>query len=149
VAGYGALSALAGLGRAPRVERELRERAIDAIASLGFERYADTPVANLSHGQQRIVEIGCALVTAPELVMLDEPSAGMAPGAVENLGRRLRDIRDELGRTVLLIEHNIPLVLGVCDEVYVLANGALIAHGAPDQVVSQPEVVEAYLGGAP
>ena len=148
VASYGAVEALAGLGRAPRVEEALRTRAAEAVAALGFERYADTPVANLSHGQQRIVEIGCALVTAPDLVMLDEPSAGMAPGAVENLAVRLRDMRDELDRTVLLIEHNIPLVLDVCDELYVLANGSLIAHGAPDDVVARPAVIEAYLGGA-
>ena len=148
VAGYSAAEALVGLGRAPAVERELRQRARDALVALGFERYAATPVQNLSHGQQRIVEIGCALVTAPELVMLDEPSAGMAPGAVENLAVRLRDIRDELDRTVLLIEHNIPLVLDVCDELYVLANGRLLAHGAPDEVVARPEVIEAYLGGA-
>jgi branched-chain amino acid transport system ATP-binding protein len=70
----------------------------------------------------------------------------MAPGAVENLAVRLRDIRDELDRTVLLIEHNIPLVLDVCDELYVLANGQLLAHGAPDEVVARPEVIEAYLG---
>ena len=148
VATYSTVEALVGLGRAPQVEGELRARAAEAIAALGFERYTDTPVKNLSHGQQRIVEIGCALVTAPELVMLDEPSAGMAPGAVENLAVRLRDIRDELDRTVLLIEHNIPLVLDVCDELYVLANGALIAHGAPDMVVAQPAVIEAYLGEA-
>jgi len=148
VATYGAVEALVGLGRGPRVETELRERADEALRALGFERYASTPVKNLSHGQQRIVEIGCALITAPELVMLDEPSAGMAPGAVENLAVRLRDIRDELGRTVLLIEHNIPLVLDVCDELYVLANGTLIAHGLPDEVVARAEVIEAYLGEA-
>jgi branched-chain amino acid transport system ATP-binding protein len=149
VATYGLLSALAGVGAAPRVERELRGRAWDAVVALGFERYADVPVGALSHGQQRIVEIGCALVTAPELVMLDEPSAGMAPGAVENLALRLRDMRDDLGRTVLLIEHNIPLVLDVCDELYVLANGQLIAHGDPAEVVRRADVIEAYLGEAP
>jgi branched-chain amino acid transport system ATP-binding protein len=148
VARYGPISALAGLVAAPKVEAELRERAADAIEALGFERYSDTPVSKLSHGQQRIVEIGCALVTAPELVMLDEPSAGMAPGAVENLALRLRDMRDELDRTVLLIEHNIPLVLDVCDELYVMANGTLIAHGDPTEVVSRPDVIEAYLGEA-
>ena len=146
VAGYGLGWALTGVGRAPAVEAELRDRAWHALGALGFERYADTPVGNLSHGQQRIVEIGCALVTAPELVMLDEPSAGMAPGAVENLAARLRDIRDELGRTVLLIEHNIPLVLDVCDHLYVMAEGRIIASGEPDAVVADPAVIEAYLG---
>lgn len=146
VARYGVIEALSGLGRAPGIESELRERAGEALVALGFERYADTPVGKLSHGQQRIIEIGCALVTDPELVMLDEPSAGMAPGAVENLAERLREMRDELGRTVLLIEHNIPLVTDVCDELYVMANGSIIAHGEPGEVIGRPEVVEAYLG---
>jgi ABC-type branched-subunit amino acid transport system ATPase component/ABC-type branched-subunit amino acid transport system permease subunit len=148
VARYSAAEALLGVGRAPKVEAELRQRAWDALVALGFERYADTPVAKLSHGQQRIVEIGCALITAPEVVMLDEPSAGMAPGAVENLAVRLRDMRDELGRTVLLIEHNIPLVLDVCDELYVLDSGRVIAHGDPQDVVQEPAVITAYLGEA-
>jgi branched-chain amino acid transport system permease protein len=148
VARYGPVAALSGLGRAPQVERELRTRALDAVESLGYWRYRDTPVKKLSHGQQRIVEIACALLSSPELVMLDEPSAGMAAGAVENLALRLRDIRDELGCTVLLIEHNIPLVLEVCDEVYVLVNGSLIAHGATEDVVADPAVIQAYLGEA-
>jgi ABC-type branched-subunit amino acid transport system ATPase component/ABC-type branched-subunit amino acid transport system permease subunit len=146
VAGYSVGSALTRIGSANRVERELRSRAADAIDALGFGQYAHTPVKRLSHGQQRIVELGCALVTAPELVLLDEPSAGMSPGAAENLAVRLRDMRDELGRTVLLIEHNIPLVLDVCDELYVLAGGELLARGEPDEVVRRPAVIEAYLG---
>lgn len=146
VAGYPIASALSRIGAAGRVEHELRTRAHDAITALGFDEYADTPVKRLSHGQQRIVEIGSCLVTAPELVMLDEPSAGMSPGATENLAVRLRDLRDELGRTVLLIEHNIPLVLDVCDELYVLSSGEMLAHGAPDEVVGRPDVIEAYLG---
>ena len=148
VAGYSIPSALTRLGSANRIERELRARAADAIEALGFGRYADTAVKRLSHGQQRIVEIGCALVTAPEVVLLDEPSAGMSPGATENLALRLRDIRDELGRTVLLIEHNIPLVLDVCDDLYVLPSGRMLASGRPDDVVRDPEVITAYLGDA-
>lgn len=146
VASYGTGAALLALPSAARVERELEQRATQAIEALGFERYAETPVRNLSHGQQRIVELGCALVTAPELLMLDEPSAGMAPAAVESLAQRLRDIRDELGRTVLLIEHHIPLVLDVCDEIYVLNFGRVLAHGSTDEVARQPEVMAAYFG---
>lgn len=146
---YGLASALSGIGPSVKREAELRARAADALDGLGFERYRDAPVGELSHGQQRIVEIACALLTAPMLVMLDEPSAGMAPGAVENLALRLRDIRDELGRTVLLIEHNVPLVLDVCDELYVLAEGRVIAHGEPSEVVQEPEVMTAYLGRIP
>ncbi|HVE94808.1 MAG TPA: branched-chain amino acid ABC transporter ATP-binding protein/permease [Acidimicrobiales bacterium] len=148
VAPYGIPAALGYAGPTGRIEDELRERAATAISGLGFERYADTQVGNLSIGQQRIVELGCVLVTAPEVVMLDEPSAGMSPAAAENLADRLRDLRDELGRTVLLIEHNVPLVLDTCDELYVMAGGAVVAHGSPDDVVRDPVVVDAYLGGA-
>lgn len=147
LAHYATLLGLVGLGRAPRCEAELRERAAATLAALGLERLADAPAGALSHGQQRILEIGCVLATGPELVMLDEPSAGMAPGAVENLGARLRDIRDELGRTVLLIEHNIPLVLDVCDELYVMAGGSVVARGDPGEVIVRPTVRAAYLGG--
>ncbi|MEY2398908.1 MAG: branched-chain amino acid transport system ATP-binding protein, partial [Actinomycetota bacterium] len=148
VAGYDAASALGYLPNVARGERELRERTAAAIAALGFERYTDTPVANLSIGQQRIVELGAVLLTAPEVVLLDEPAAGMAPAAAENLAERLVDLRDELGRTVLLIEHNIPLVLATCDELYVMAAGQVIAHGTPDEVIHDDLVLEAYLGGA-
>jgi ABC-type branched-subunit amino acid transport system ATPase component len=144
---YDPLTALAGVGRASRVEAELRARATEALEALGFERFADTPVGKLSGGQQRLVELACRLVGAPEVILLDEPSAGMAPGAVEGLAERLRELRDEHGRTLVLVEHNIPLVLAVCDEVTVLAAGRVLASGAPREVVEDPAVVEAYLGG--
>lgn len=146
-ASYDPLTALAGVWRAPVVEAELRERAAEALVALGFERFADTPVGKLSGGQQRLVELACRLVGAPEVVLLDEPSAGMAPGAVEGLADRLRELRDDHGRTLVLVEHNIPLVLAVCDEVTVLAAGSVLAHGAPRDVVEDPVVVDAYLGG--
>jgi branched-chain amino acid transport system ATP-binding protein len=82
------------------------------------------------------------------LVLLDEPSAGMAPAAAENLASRLRDLRDALGRTVLLIEHNVPLVLDTCDYVYVLDAGRLIAEGAPADVAANRAVIDAYFGAA-
>ena len=126
----------------------MRDRADEAIAALGLEDLAELPVRNLSGGQQRIVEIAALLVTAPELVMLDEPSAGMAPAAAESLAVRLRDLRDELGRTVLLIEHNVPLVLDACDYVYVLDAGRLIAAGLPAEITASPDVVDAYFGQA-
>jgi branched-chain amino acid transport system ATP-binding protein len=129
-------------------ERAMIRRATTAIEALGFERFTDTPVRNLSHGQQRLVELGCVLVTAPELLLLDEPSAGMSPAAVENLGERLREIRDELGRTVLLIEHHIPLVLDVCDYIYVLNFGKVLAHGTTEEIARKPEVISAYFGEA-
>jgi branched-chain amino acid transport system permease protein len=145
---YGVLSALTTLG-SRGWERDLRHRADETLSGLGFGRFRDTPVGRLSHGQQRIVEIGCALVTSPELLMLDEPSAGMSPAAAEDLAATLVDIRDQLGRTVLLIEHNVPLVLDTADELYVMDTGLVIADGEPIEVVSRPEVVTAYLGQAP
>jgi ABC-type branched-subunit amino acid transport system ATPase component/ABC-type branched-subunit amino acid transport system permease subunit len=144
---YGVTAALTTLG-SRRWERDIRHRADRTLAGLGFGRYRDTPVGRLSHGQQRIVEIGCALVTSPELLMLDEPSAGMSPAAAEDLAATLLDIRDQLGRTVLLIEHNIPLVLGTADELYVMDAGRVLANGEPIEVVTRPEVVTAYLGQA-
>ena len=142
---YGVLASLTTLG-SRHWEREVRTRADQTLDGLGFGRFRDTPVARLSHGQQRIVEIGCALVTSPELLMLDEPSAGMSPAAAEDLAATLIDIRDQLGRTVLLIEHNVPLVLGTADELYVMDAGQVIANGEPIEVVTQPAVVRAYLG---
>jgi ABC-type branched-subunit amino acid transport system ATPase component/ABC-type branched-subunit amino acid transport system permease subunit len=146
---YGVLSALTMLGPARWYEQDVRRRADEVLEGLGFQRYRHTPVGRLSHGQQRIVEIGCALVTSPELVMLDEPSAGMSPAAAEDLAATLLDVRDQLKRTVLLIEHNVPLVLGVADELYVMNAGKVIADGEPSEVVQRPEVVTAYLGTAP
>jgi branched-chain amino acid transport system permease protein len=148
VAGYDLAQALLYTPAAGRVERELEARASQALSALDFERFANEPLRNLSHGQQRIVEIGCALITAPELIMLDEPSAGMSPGAAENLALRLRDLRDDLDRTVLLIEHNVPLVLDVCDYIYVLNFGSVLAHGSTEMIARQPEVIGAYFGEA-
>ena len=145
---YGVAGALTAIGPSRYFEREIRERASQTIEGLGFERFASTEVGKLSHGQQRIVEIGCCLVTTPELVMLDEPSAGMSPAASEDLAVTLQDVRDRLGRTVLLIEHNVPLVLSVADELYVMAAGQVIANGEPLDVVTRPEVVSAYLGSS-
>jgi ABC-type branched-subunit amino acid transport system ATPase component/ABC-type branched-subunit amino acid transport system permease subunit len=148
LARYGAAAALGFTRPVARVETELSDRAREAVAALGFEQYLHTPVRNLSHGQQRIVEIGCLLATSPELLMLDEPSAGMSPAAAENLAERLRELPDKLGRTVLLIEHNLPLVLGICDHLSVLHLGEVLAEGRPDEVMARDDVVGAYLGEA-
>ncbi|MBW3536338.1 MAG: ATP-binding cassette domain-containing protein, partial [Actinobacteria bacterium] len=143
---YGLLSSLAYLPRAGRTEAELEARATEALEAIGFAEFAERPINQLSGGQQRIVEIACALMNAPDLLMLDEPSAGMAPGVIESLALRLRQLRDELGRTILIIEHHIPLVMDVCDEVWVMASGATLAHGSPTDVIARTDVVDAYLG---
>jgi ABC-type branched-subunit amino acid transport system ATPase component/ABC-type branched-subunit amino acid transport system permease subunit len=145
-ADYGAASALLYPGAVGRVERELGALADDVIAGLGFEQYADEPVRNLSGGQRRLVELGAVLATGPKLLMLDEPTAGLSPAAAENLADRLRELRDDHGQTILLIEHNVPLVLDVCDYVYVLNAGQLLAEGEPGALARNPEVLSAYLG---
>ena len=146
LARYGTLPALFRFPSVGVTERELESRTTEAISALGFERFTDTPVRNLSHGQQRLVELGCAVVTSPDLLLLDEPSGGMSPAAAESLAERMIDLRDKLGRTVLLIEHHIPLVLAVCDEVYVLNLGEILAHGTTEEIVRNPDVVAAYFG---
>ena len=148
LAGYGSSAALAYTGKVARSEQEMRDRALAAIAALGFAGREKAPVRLLSGGQQRIVEVACALLTDPELLMLDEPSAGMSPAAAESLADRLRDLRDGQGRTVLLIEHNVPLVLDVCDYVYVLNFGTILAEGTPQDILAHPDVITAYLGEA-
>ncbi|HZU79798.1 MAG TPA: ATP-binding cassette domain-containing protein, partial [Acidimicrobiales bacterium] len=143
---YRSTAALLHTRQVARSEAEMRDRALEAIGSLGFSGREDTPVRLLSGGQQRIVEVACALLTDPRLLMLDEPSAGMSPAAAESLADRLRDLRDGQGRTVLLIEHNVPLVLDVCDYVYVLNFGEILASGTPHDILEHPEVIAAYLG---
>ncbi len=146
-AGYSTLEALARTSRVRSVEAELKERAMFALAALGLADRAEDPVRSLSGGQQRLVELGCVLVSAPTLILLDEPSAGMSPAASEELAERLVELKRELGRTLLVVEHHIPLVVAVCDKVFVMAEGRLLAGGAPREVLKNPAVVDAYLGG--
>jgi len=144
--GYGEGPALLYTSRVMHSEEQMNARAREAVQAIGFGGREDVPAKVLSGGQQRILEMACALLTDPELMMLDEPSAGMAPGAVENLATRLRDLRDGLGRTVLLIEHNVPLVVDVCDYIYVLSFGQVLAQGTPDEILADRNVIGAYLG---
>ncbi|MGH2740505.1 MAG: ABC transporter permease subunit [Actinomycetota bacterium] len=135
-------------GIARRSDDRARTRAVRAIEALGLSDLAHLPAGSLSGGQQRIVEMGCALITNPDMLLLDEPSAGMAPAAAESLAQRLLGVRDELGKTILLIEHHIPMVLAVCDYVYVLHLGRILTEGKPSEIVKDAEVARAYLGEA-
>ena len=146
LAGYGAVTALAHLPGVGRGERDLRQRAEETLHALQFERFATSELRELSHGQQRIVELAAALLTAPGVLLLDEPSAGMSPAAAEALAERLLQVRDELGQTILLIEHHLPLVLATCSTVHVMDAGRMLTSGAPSEVVTDPSVVAAYLG---
>jgi ABC-type branched-subunit amino acid transport system ATPase component/ABC-type branched-subunit amino acid transport system permease subunit len=147
LASYDPFSALGFLPYVARGERKLRERAAETLHVLQFERYADAQLNELSHGQQRIVEIAAASLTSPGLLLLDEPSAGMSPAAAEALAERLIQIRDEIGQTIFLIEHHLPLVMATCNRVHVMDSGRLLTTGTPAAIRSNPDVVTAYLGG--
>jgi ABC-type branched-subunit amino acid transport system ATPase component/ABC-type branched-subunit amino acid transport system permease subunit len=146
LATYGPVTALLHLPSVARSEREMRARAAETLGALRFERFAESPLAELSHGQQRIVELAAALLTAPGVLLLDEPSAGMSPAAAEALAERLIQVRDELGQTILLIEHHLPLVMATCSRIHVMDAGRLLLSGPPDVVRSDAGVVAAYLG---
>jgi branched-chain amino acid transport system ATP-binding protein len=120
-------------------------RAHALLAELGMSEYANRLAGELSYGHQRRVEIMCALALEPGVLLLDEPVAGMNDAEAEELGRIFRELAAG-GMAVLLIEHNIRFVTAQCDEIYVLATGELIDHGAPGKVLANPKVVEAYLG---
>jgi branched-chain amino acid transport system ATP-binding protein len=145
-AGYSALTALTGGSAVRRGEQELRAHADAILELLGLGEFRDRPLSSLSYGTLKLLELGCALAGDPDLLLLDEPSSGMGPEEAHELGERLLTLRRELGLTMLLIEHHVPLVAAVCDYVYVLNFGRLLAQGDPDQVRNHPDVVAAYLG---
>jgi ABC-type branched-subunit amino acid transport system ATPase component len=122
-----------------------RERARELLNFVGVGDRASTLAKNLPYGDQRRLEIARALATAPELLLLDEPAAGMNPAESSDLNKLIRDIRDR-GITVLLIEHHMRVVMGISDRVAVLDHGTKIAEGAPDEVRRNPQVIAAYLG---
>ena len=143
-------SALEGVFRLPRywkMEKKMNARAIEILEILGLDKEKDFLACNLPYGKQRKLEIARALATNPKLLLLDEPAAGMNPNETQELMDTIRLIRDRFDLTVLLIEHDMRLVSGICEEVTVLNFGKILAAGKTDKVLSDPEVVTAYLGG--
>jgi len=128
-------------------ERALEDKADAILELLGLTDVRDQRVGGLSYGTLKLLELGCALATEPDVLLLDEPSSGMGPEESHQLGERLLALRKAFGLTMLLIEHHVPLVLSVCDHVYVLNFGRLLASGKPSVIQTHPEVVAAYLGG--
>ena len=130
-----------------KTEKAMRDRAKEILRIVGLEEERNNLSCNLPYGKQRKLEIARALATNPKLLCLDEPAAGMNPHETEDLMKIVRRIRDEYDVTILLIEHDMKFVSGLCDEITVLNFGTVLAQGAPEVALNDPEVVKAYIGG--
>lgn len=142
-------STLSGILRLPsyyKVEKEMDERTMELLKVFDLDKEFDYKASNLPYGKQRKLEIARALATEPKLLLLDEPAAGMNPNETAELMKTIRFVRDHFDMTVLLIEHDMKLVSGICERLTVLNFGHMLAEGPTSEVLSNPEVIKAYLG---
>ena len=145
-AGYGLFDGLLRTSRFGRKEREMVDRAREFLAIFGLEPIQDQMARNLPYGEQRRVEIARALAADPKLLLLDEPAAGMNPNEIGRLMEYIHFIHDRFHLTILLIEHQMRLVMNICQNLTVMDFGEVIARGNPKEIQSNPQVIEAYLG---
>jgi branched-chain amino acid transport system ATP-binding protein len=142
----GVWSGVLGLGGSQREEKTVEAKAFELLELVGLADKAFDEAKNFAYGDQRRLEIARALALQPKILLLDEPAAGMNPSEKQGLSDFIRTVRKQFDLTVILIEHHVPLVMGLCDRIAVLNFGVLIALGTPDLVAHDPAVIEAYLG---
>ncbi len=130
-----------------KVEKEMREKAKELLRIFNLEEERNSLACNLPYGKQRKLEIARALATNPKILLLDEPAAGMNPHETEDLAQTIRFIRDHFDMTILLIEHDMGFVSDLCDELTVLSFGTVLSQGATKDVLQDPKVIKAYIGG--
>jgi len=138
--------AILGAKKYRKEESHIREESMKLLQMVGLDNLATETASSLPYGQQRKLEIARALATNPKLLLLDEPAAGMNPQETLDLARFVRNLRDSLGLTLLIIEHDMKFVMGLCERIVVLVYGHTIAEGKPEDIQHHPEVIKAYLG---
>lgn len=143
---YGLIGAFFGTGQRQREEAESEKMAYDLLEMVGIGHVADQVVIDLPYGVQRRVEMARALASEPQLLFLDEPTAGMNPEELVEMMEVIRRVRDELGLTIFLIEHRMKVVMDLCETIQTIDFGELIAEGTPEEIRSNPRVIDAYLG---
>jgi branched-chain amino acid transport system ATP-binding protein len=143
---YGILESVLRMGRYHKEEAEIEKKAIELLKIFKLADKKDEIAKNLPYGEQRRLEIARALAAQPKLLLLDEPAAGMNPQETQELMKMIQWIKKEFDLTILLIEHDMSLVMNVCERIYVLEYGSIIAQGVPEEIKNNPRVIEAYLG---